>query len=108
MSDNNRVKAVLDVMSKHRIGKEIFVKFFNMPKKELLEILREICGDRVTKDVFEDSSNVYKELTNDEPTKLTVASWNKVTITPFGIDYQREHSTSETIVEFNRFFKLPE
>lgn len=77
-----------------------------MPKKELLETLKEICGDRVSKETLEESSNVYKKLTNDEPTELSIASWDSLIISPFGITYQKEHGTAERIVEFNKFFKI--
>lgn len=94
------------ILEKFEFGKPTFLKFFNMPKEELLKILTEICGDRVSKETLEPSSAIHKEIVNDEPVKLTVMSWNSIIITPFGIDYLREHGQNEKIVEFNKFFKL--
>lgn len=96
------------ILEKYETGLPTFLRLFEMKKPELLVILREICGDRVTKETLEDSSIVYKEIRNDEPDSITVASWDKISISPFGINFQREHSTAENIVEFNQFFKLPE
>ena len=95
------------IQENYMAGEKTFLKLFNMPKTELLELLKEICGTKVSEDVLENSSNVYKEITNDVPQKLIIASWDKLEITPFGIKYVKEHGQSTQIIDFNKFFTIP-
>ncbi len=95
-----------DFQEQWNTGLPVFLKLFNMPKAELLPLLKEICGDRIPDDLFESTTHVYKETCDDEPTKIKVASWDKIDISPFGIHYTKEHGPTTKIVEFNKFFVL--
>ena len=77
-----------------------------MPKSELLQVLQEICGDKVSVETFEETTNVRKISLDDEPEKITISSWESLEITPFGIQKIKRHGTDEQIVKFNKFFKL--
>ena len=96
----------MEAVELYNIGFPIFQKFFEMPKPELLKVLREICGDNVSPETLEDSSSVRKEIIDDVPNSLKVCSWDTLEISPFGIHFRSEHGNSKKIVEFNKFFKL--
>ena len=88
-------------------GYPTFKKLFDMPYKDLKEILKRILSshsDDVEYTINE--GKVFKEYENDEPHKLGVYCYGSVTISPFGIDYKPEHGPGRTLVEFNEFFKL--
>lgn len=96
----------MDTLEQYNIGFPIFKKLFDMPKPELLKVLKEICGDNISPETLEDSSGVRKEIVDDIPTTLRVCSWDTLEISPFGIHFKTEHGHSKKIVEFNKFFKL--
>ena len=96
----------MEAVELYKIGFPIFKKFFDMSKPELLKVLREICGDRISPETLDDTSSVRKEIIDDVPNSLKVCSWDTLEISPFGIHFRREHGQSTKIVEFNKFFKL--
>lgn len=98
--------AVQEYLEKHRIGFPTFEKLFNLKKDELLKVLKDICIERKYDDILEDSSNIYKYIENDLPTKIRVCSWSSIEITPTGIYYKPEHGNGHDIALFNKFFVL--
>lgn len=100
------MNAVEEYLEKHRIGFPTFEKLFNLKKEELLKVLREICIEKKYEDILENSSNVYKYIENDLPTKIRVCSWSSVEITPTGIYYKPEHGDGHSITLFHKFFVL--
>ena len=90
----------------HRIGLPIFKKLFEMNSKELKIKLSQICGNLVPDHVFDGHAVVIKVSMNDEPYSIEVFAYDSLLISPFGINFNPEHSSGKTVVEFNEFFKL--
>ena len=95
---------LFDFQKQWEVGYPIFEKLFNLKKAELKVLLLEICGDSY-KEII-DNCRVYKSITDDQPDKIEVCFYDKLVITPFGINYWPEHGEGSEVVKFNRFFTL--
>ena len=85
-------------------GYPVFEKLFNLKKDELKVLLLEICGDKYEELIK--NCRVYKSITDDRPDKIEVCFYDKLSITPFGINYCPEHGEGSEVVKFNKFFTL--
>lgn len=87
-----------------KTGYPVFEKLFNLKKDELKPLLLEICGENYKELI--DNCRVYKSITDDQPNKVEVCFYDKLVITPFGINYWPEHGECSEVVKFNKFFTL--
>lgn len=91
----------------YKKGFPVFEQLFNMKAAELKDKLKTICGSRIHNDfLFSTNSTVKKVISNDVPQEITVSFYDRIDISPYGINYKPEHRNSERIVEFNDHFKL--
>ena len=97
---------VADAVKKYEAGLPVFKKLFNLKKEELIKTVKEIVGDDYSS-ILDNNPDVFKEIRNDEPEKISISFYDSIKITPFGINFVGEHGyNSKKLVEFNRFFTL--
>jgi hypothetical protein len=98
---------VEEYLEKHRIGFPTFEKLFGLKMDKLLEVVYEITSHHEkSKYILNEKPRVYKEIENDEPKKIIIASWGSLEITPTGIYHKPEHGCGDDVVLFNKFFTL--
>jgi len=93
-----------DIMKKYEYGLTILNDLFKMSIPEFKEKLLSILNS--TYDEIVKNGRVEKITSNDIPECINIYFYDKITISPFGIDYKPEHGESRNLISFNQHFKL--
>lgn len=87
------------------IGVAILNQLFPLNKEEMKAKVDSICGDMLP-DYFIKNCHVIKTSEDDQPEKIELVSYDRVTITWSGIEFKPEHGKVRDLVKFNEHFKL--
>lgn len=90
----------------YETGMAVFTKLFELKSVDLKAKLKEICGDKVPKHMFEDRAQVNKTTMNDQPQRIEIYFYDGIFIDVLGIRYSPEHGVPRDIVKFDKFFTL--
>jgi hypothetical protein len=92
------------VKTNEEIGEEVFMELYRMPKDEMYNVLRIMCGEETDKDTFENAP-LKRELIDEVPTTLVISSYDVITINRRGI--QIFNGNVGKSIKFDQCFKLP-
>lgn len=95
------------IQEKYNMGQPILIKLGELKKDELIEAIKKICsGDSAALEVLENNPSVVKIISDDVISEININWYDKINISPFGINYKPEHGGGRTIVNFNETFTL--
>lgn len=96
-----------DIQELYDIGRPIFFEIFKLKDSDLKEKLKSILGEEDKyENLFSETSVVERKIKNDLPQDITISYYDSFSISPFGINFKREHGEGKTLVKFNKHFKL--
>ena len=100
---------VSEITLQYEQGLPILQAFMEMTDAEIKAKVKSIGGSDIPDNglILGENSDVHRSIRNEKPEKITIAYYDKLVISPWGINFESEHGhNNKKIATFNQHFKL--